>query len=75
MYSIRLLCVMTFVKCVQSSELPVNEMTSEAQEPTQPADEIVIKLRPGDTSIELEKILKRHTEFVLSKEVDKYSNI
>ena len=75
MYSIRLLCVMTFVKCVQTSELPVNEMTSEAQEPTQPADEIVIKLRPGDTSIELDKILKRHTEFVLSKEVDKYSNI
>jgi hypothetical protein len=66
---------MTFVKCVQTSELPVNEMTSEAQEPTQPADEIVIKLRPGDTSIELDKILKRHTEFVLSKEVDKYSNI
>ena len=75
MYSIHLLCVMTFVKCVQTSELPVNEMTSEAQEPTQDADEIVIKLRPGDTSIELDKILKRHTEFVLSKEVDKYSNI
>jgi hypothetical protein len=37
---------MIFVKCVQTSELPVNEMTSEAQEPTQPADEIVIKLRP-----------------------------
>ena len=50
MYLIRVLGVMTFVKCVQSSELPVNEMTSEAEEPTQPADEIVIKLNPGGTS-------------------------
>jgi hypothetical protein len=66
---------MTFVKCVQTSELPVNEMTSEAQEPTQPADEIVIKLSPGDTPKELDKILKRHTEFVLSKEVVEYSNV
>jgi hypothetical protein len=29
---------MTFVKCVQSLELPVNDMTSEAEEPMQPAD-------------------------------------
>ena len=75
MYSIRLLCVMTFVICVQSSELPVNEMTSEAQEPTQPADEIVIKLSPGGTSEYLDKILKRHPHFVFSKEVVKYSNV
>ena len=75
MYSIRLLCVMTFVKCVQSSELPVNEMTSEAQEPTQPADEIVIKLSPRGTSEDLDKILKRHPQFVFSKEVVKYSNV
>ena len=75
MYSIRLLCVMTFVKCVQTSELPVNEMTSEAQEPMQPADEIVIKLSPGGTSEDLDKILKRHPEFVLSKEVVKYRNV
>ena len=75
MYSIRLICVMIFVKCVQTSELPVNEMTSEAQEPTQPADEIVIKLRPGGTSEDLDKILKRHPQFVFSKEVVKYSNV
>ena len=65
---------MTFVKCVQTQELPVNEMTSEAQERTQPADEIVMKLSSGGTSEDLNKILKRHTEFVLSKEVVKYSN-
>jgi hypothetical protein len=41
---------MTFVKCVQSLELPVNDMTSEAEEPTQHADEIGIKLNPGGTS-------------------------
>jgi hypothetical protein len=60
MYLMRLLWVMTFVKCVQSSELPVNEMTSEAEEPTQPADEIGIKLNPGGTSEDLDRILKRH---------------
>ena len=49
MYLMRFLCVMTFVKCVQSLELPVNDMTSEAEEPTQPADEIGIKLNPGGT--------------------------
>ena len=66
---------MTYVKCVQSSQLPVNEMTSEAQEPTQPADEIVMKLSPGGTSEDLDKILKRHPEFVFSKEVVKYINV
>ena len=60
MYFMRLLCVMTFVKCVQSSELPVNEMTPEAEEPTQPADEIGIKLNPEGTSEDLDIILKRH---------------
>jgi hypothetical protein len=50
-------------------------MTSEAQEPTQPADEIVIKLSPGGTSEYLDKILKRHPQFVFSKEVVKYSNV
>ena len=75
MYLIRLLCVMTYVKCFQSSELPVNEMTPEAQESTQPADEIVMKMNPGGTSEDLDKILKRHTEFLFSKEVVKYSNI
>jgi hypothetical protein len=49
-------------------------MTSEAQEPTQPADEIVIKLSPEGTSEDLDKILKRHPQFVFSKEVVKYSN-
>jgi hypothetical protein len=50
---------MTFVKCVQSLELPVNDMTSEAEEPTQPADEIDIKLIPGGTSEDLDRIFKR----------------
>ena len=75
MYLIRLLCVMTYVKCVQSSQLPVNEMRSEAQEPTQPADEIVIKLNPGGTSEDLDKILRRHPQFVFSNKVVKYSNV
>ena len=66
---------MTFVKCVQTSELPVNEMTSEAQEPAQPADDIVMRLSPGGTSEDLDKILKRHPQFVFSKEVVKYSNV
>jgi hypothetical protein len=59
MYLMHLLCVMTFVKCVQSLELPVNDMTSEAEEPTQPADEIGIKLNPGGTSEDLDRIFKR----------------
>ena len=56
MYLIRFLGV---VKCVQSSELPVNELTSEAEELTQPADENVIELNPGGTSEDQDKILKR----------------
>ena len=75
MYLIRLLCVMTYVKCVQSQQLPINEVTSEAQEQTQPADEIVIKLNPGGTHEDLDQILKRHPQFVFSKEVTKYSNV
>ena len=59
MYLMRFLCVMTFVKCVQSLELPVNDMTSEAEEPTQPADEIGIKLNPEGTSEDLDRIFKR----------------
>ena len=59
MYLMCLLCVMTFVKCVQSLELPVNDMTSEAEEPMQPADEIGIKLIPGGTSEDLDRIFKR----------------
>ena len=59
MYLMHLLCVMTFVKCVQSLELPVNDMTSEAEEPMQPADEIGIKLNPEGTSEDLDRIFKR----------------
>lgn len=59
---------MTYVKCVQSQLLPVDEHI-------QPADEIVIKLNSGSTSEDLDQILKRHTQFVFSKEVTKYSNI
>ena len=50
-------------------------MRSEAQEPTQPADEIVIKLNPGGTSEDLDKILRRHPQFVFSNKVVKYSNV
>jgi hypothetical protein len=59
MYLIRFLGVVTFVKCVQSSELPVNELTSEAEELTQPADEKAIELNPGGTSEDQDRILKR----------------
>ena len=67
MYLIRLLCVMTYVMCVQSQQL--EDLASKEQEQVQPADEIVIKLNPGGTSEDLDKILRRHPQFVFSKEV------
>ena len=67
MYLIRLLCVVTYVTCVQSTQL--DELAAKTQEPTPPADEIVIKLNPGGTSEDLDQILKRHPQFVFSKEV------